>query len=210
MPETSLNPAYRIRTARLLIRCWEPTDAVQQKVSVDANRPHLLPWMPWAAGEPESLEAHIQRIRQWRGNFDHDRDFVYAIFDREETRLLGGTGLHARVGERALEIGYWIDWQHRRQGFATEASAALTRVGFEIHRVNRMEIHCDPRNTPSAAVPARLGYTLDGTLRQRLMNYDGQWTDLMTWSLLEAEYPGSPSAAAALEAYDAAGRKILG
>src|SRR5262249_24384090 len=41
-------PPYRIVTERLVLRCWEPSDAAALKEAVDASIDHLLPWMPWA------------------------------------------------------------------------------------------------------------------------------------------------------------------
>jgi RimJ/RimL family protein N-acetyltransferase len=209
MSDYPAGPAYRIQTQRLVLRCWNPPDAPLLKEAVDSNRPYLLPWMPWAAGEPEPPEVHLQRIRRWRANFDQDQDYIYGIFNLDETQVLGGTGLHTRIGDRALEIGYWIDWQHRLQGLATETAAALTRVAFEVQKVLRLEIHCDPRNLASAAVPRKLGFTLEATLRARTEDHLGAWTDSMIWTMLADEYPSSPAALANLEAYNAAGQRIL-
>jgi RimJ/RimL family protein N-acetyltransferase len=179
------------------------------KAAIDASLEHLRPWMPWAAEEPQELQKKIASIRRFRGKFDLDQDYVYGIFDREETRVLGGAGLHTRVGPAALEIGYWIRGDAINQGYASEASAALTRVAFAVHGVHRMEIHCDPQNVRSAAVPRKLGYTLDDIRRQNLQfGEGGPWRDSMIWTLLEEEYPNTPCAAAEIEAYDAFGRQL--
>lgn len=122
---------------------------------------------------------------------------------------MGGTGLHPRVGPGALEIGYWISVRHVGRGYATEAAAALTRVAFEVHGVERMEIRCDPRNEASAAVPRKLGYTHEATLRARVLGVDGTLNPGMIWTLVRDEYPASPSASAPLEAFDAAGRRLI-
>jgi RimJ/RimL family protein N-acetyltransferase len=202
-------PAYRIHTRRLVIRCYHPADAVLLKEAIDANLEHLRPWMPWAHAEPTDLQKKIDWLRITRSNFDLSQDFGYGIFNPEETRQLGGTGLHPRIGPEALEIGYWIHKDFTRQGFATEIAAALTRVAFEVNHVRRVEIHCDPANVASAGVPAKLGFTHEAILRQRNLAADGQMTDSMIWSLLKDEYPGSPAASTFLHAYDAAGREIL-
>ncbi|HJS98980.1 MAG TPA: GNAT family N-acetyltransferase, partial [Terriglobales bacterium] len=91
-----------------MIRCWQPQDAAKLKEAVDSSVEHLRRWLPWAADEPESLERKLQRIRRWRGDFDLGLDFVYGVFDLAEARVLGGTGLHNRVGPDAREIGYWV------------------------------------------------------------------------------------------------------
>jgi RimJ/RimL family protein N-acetyltransferase len=199
-------PAYRIVTSRLVVRCWNPPDAPLLAGAVTASVEHLRPWMPWVQVEPEEVEAKIQRLRGFRASFDTDQDYLYAIFSPDEREVVGGTGLHPRVGEGALEIGYWISIRHIGRGYATEAAAALTRVAFDVHGVERMEIRCDPRNERSASVPRKLGYTHRDTI---LGEVEGVMRDTMIWSLLRAEYPASPSAAAQLQAFDAAGRALL-
>ncbi|WP_233587349.1 hypothetical protein [Corallococcus sp. CA049B] len=47
------------------------------------------------------------------------------------------------------------------------------------------------------------------TARQRLVAPDGALRDTMSWTLLAQEYPASPAAAAATEAFDVLGQKLL-
>lgn len=202
-------PAYRIRTARLLLRCWDPNDTSALKATTAETLDDLKLFMPWAWKEPTSFEDTVMLLRRWRSRFDADEDYVYGIFPPDESRVLGGCGLHKRVGRDALEIGYWVHKDFSGRGFATEAAAAVTRAGFEIHAVKRMEIHCHPDNGRSAAVARKLGYTLEGILRQRINIRPDLLGDVMIWSMLEDEYPSSPYAQAPVEAWDAAGRKIM-
>lgn len=202
-------PAYRVHTRRLLVRCWDPADAPLVKAAIDASLEHLRPWMPWAENEPEDLQAKIERLRAWRGKFDLGQDFVYGVFSPDEKEVLGSSGLHTRVGEGAREIGYWIHVDHVNQGLATEVAGALTKVAFEVDGVQRVEIHCDPRNARSAAVPRKLGFMHEATLRQRTADAQGRRRDAMIWTLLVEEYETSMAERTEIEAYDAAGRRIL-
>jgi RimJ/RimL family protein N-acetyltransferase len=201
-------PAYRIVTPQLVLRCYNPCDAPLLAAAITESLEHLRPWMPWAASEPESVEVKISHLRRFRANFDQDVEYVFGIFNLQETRLLGGTGLHRRVGPNALEIGYWIHKDYLNRGFATEASAALTRVAFELHRVERVEIHCATENVRSAAVPRKLGYTHEATLKDRSTFYDHK-CDQLVWSLFAGDYPHSPAAQLEIAAYDAAERRIV-
>lgn len=202
-------PAYTIRTPRLLLRCWNPQDAPLLVQAIAENVDHLRPWMPWAEQEPESIEAKCDRLRKFRSEFDRGESFAYGIFTTDATTILGSTGLHARVGVGGLEIGYWIHRDHGRQGYATEAAGALTRIAFEVHGADRVEIHCDPENQRSAAVAKKLGYTHEGTLRQRKLTPESPPRDAMIWTLFRKEYASSPAAAVAIEALDALGRKVV-
>jgi RimJ/RimL family protein N-acetyltransferase len=202
------NPAYRIETSRMVIRCYEPADIQMQVKSITESIEHLKPWMAWANGEPEPMEEKEKRLRTYRAEFDLGQNFRYGVFDPQETRHLGAAGLMSRVGENQLEIGYWIHKDFVNQGLMTEATAALVKVAFEIMRIHRLEIHCDPENFASAAIPRKLGFTYEGTLRAKTRFLD-RWSDSMIWGLLEDEYSGSPASRAELKVFDAFGRPLL-
>jgi len=209
MSETKIiNPAYRIETERLVVRCYQPADAHLLAESVTESIEHLKPWMPWAHSEPTPFEEKLIGVKRFRGKFDLNEDFVYGIFNPEETKLLGGTGFHTRLGDHELEIGYWIHKDYINKGLVTESTAALVKVGFEIIHIHRIEIHCDPRNLASASVPRKLGFTHEGTLRAKTPFLD-YWIDSMIWGLLENEYPNSPSAKAQIKVFDAIGDPLL-
>ena len=209
MSHTYLGPAYRIESERLVIRCYNPKDALYLQKAIQENVEHLRPWMSWVKSEPEELKAKIERLRVFRADFDLSKNFVYGVFDPYETELVGGTGLHPRVGSNAFEIGYWIHVNHINKGYATEISAALTKVAFEIENVNRVEIHCDPKNVRSAAIPKKLGYVYEATLRNRCENIEGELIDSMIWSLMREDYLKSPAAKAKIVAYDVLGNLII-
>jgi RimJ/RimL family protein N-acetyltransferase len=192
------------------VRCWEPRDAPPLKESIDSSLEELRPWLPWAFDEPQTLEEKVQVLRRFRGRFDLGEDFTYGLFSRDESEVVGGSGFHRRVGEGAFEIGYWIRSSRAGQGLATEVTAALTRVGFEVCEVDRIEIHCEPENERSMRIPRKLGYAEEARLRRRLYAPPGgEPRDVVVFSLFRDTYTGTPAASAELEAFDAAGRRIL-
>jgi len=201
-------PVYRIETERLVIRCWDPKDAALMQEAAAASKEHLLPFMPWAADEPQTVQQKVELARRFRGLFDRSEDYVYGIFDQTESRALGGTGLHTRLNGNALEIGYWIRQDVSKQGYVTESTAALTKVAFELYQVDRMEIHCSVENLASAAIPRKLGYTHEAT-RRRLGYANGKSSDSMIWTLFADEYPNTPSTAAIIRAFDVVGNSLL-
>jgi RimJ/RimL family protein N-acetyltransferase len=204
------DPPYRIVTERLVLRCWEPRDAPLLKDALDSSLEHLRPWMPWAHEEPRPLEEKVALLRRFRGQFDLGQNFVYGIFAADETEVVGGSGLHPRVGDDALEVGYWIRASRIGVGLATEVAAALTRVAFEVSGVDRVEIRVDPANSASRAVPRKLGFAEEATLRRRLEPVgDEAPRDVVVFALFGDTYPGTPAATAAVEGYDAVGTRVL-
>jgi RimJ/RimL family protein N-acetyltransferase len=194
----------------VVARCWEPRDAPLLKEAVDSSLDDLRQWMPWARNEPQTLEEKVQLLRRFRGQFDLGETFVYGLFSSDESEVVGGSGLHTRAGEGAFEIGYWIRSSRAGQGLATGVTAALTRVGFEVCEVDRIEIHCEPANEGSMRIPRKLGYAEEARLRRRLYAPpDGEPRDVVVFSLFRDTYAGTPAASAELEAFDAAGVRVL-
>ena len=205
------DPPYRVQTERLVIRCWEPRDAPLLKEAIDSSLDHLRPWMPWAEREPQSLEAKAALLRRFRGQFDLGQDFVYGMLASDESEVVGGTGLHTRLEEAAFEIGYWVRASRVRQGLATEATAALTRVAFEVCRAERVEIRVDPANSASAAVPRRLGFAEEATLRRRLPaggEARGR-RDVVVFTLFDDDLARTLCAKIGVEAFDVLGTRVL-
>jgi RimJ/RimL family protein N-acetyltransferase len=203
------DPPYRVVTERLVLRCWEPRDAPLLKDALDSSLDHLRPWMPWANAEPQSLEEKVKLLRKFRGSFDLEQDFVYGIFSSDEAEVVGGTGLHPHVGAGALEIGYWIRESRARAGFATEATAALTRVAFEICGADRVEIRVEPANEPSMGVPRKLDFAEEAHLRRRLPAGEGEeLRDAVIFTLFRHEFATTPASSAEFAAFDALGARV--
>ncbi len=144
----------------LLVRLREShSDLMSQAVL--ASLDHLKPWMPWATPEAGSPAAQLERCRAVQESWTSGSDYNYVLRADESGAVIGGFGLHRRVGPGGIEIGYWMHVDHVGQGHATAAADALTRAGLELDDVTRVEIHTDQANVKSAAIPQRLGYRLD-------------------------------------------------
>ena len=167
--------------------------------------------MPWTRFEPQTVDDRVRLMRTFRSQFDADENYVYGAFARDESRLIGGTGLHPRGGPSSLEIGYWIRSDALRQGFATEITAVLTRVAIELSGVQRVDVQIDPGNEASQGIPRKLGFTHEGTLRRRLEprgGGDGRRRDSMLFTLVAEELAGSAALAYDYVAYDAVGQPV--
>jgi RimJ/RimL family protein N-acetyltransferase len=204
-----VTPPYRIESARLVLRPPDATRAVDVKRTEDATREDLRQFMPWADRDPETLEEVIAKLRLFRTRFDTDVDWMYLVFDRTTDEVLGGTGLHPRVGKGGLEIGYWIHAAHMRKGLATEVAAALTKVAFEACDARWVEIRTARTNVRSQGVPKKLGFVHEATLGARYEITGGQFDDAFVFTMFAKDYLESPAQKAPLSAFDAAGRKIL-
>jgi len=208
MPWEGPPAPYRIETERLVLRCYEPRDTEMAKEAIDSSLDHLRPWMPWTESEPQPLEEKRQLLKSFRASFDTGENFTMGIFSADESQYLGGTGLHPRQGPGGLEIGYFVRASATRQGYITESTAALTRVGFEICEAEYIEIRIDPENEASKGVPRKLGYVEEATLRRRLpARAGGEMRDVTIFTMFREDF--DPSIAPGLRAFDASGRQLI-
>ncbi|MNY68091.1 putative ribosomal N-acetyltransferase YdaF [compost metagenome] len=79
-------------------------------------------------------------------------------------------------------MGYWVRSSYSRKGYITEAVHAITNYAIQELQANRIEIRCDTRNTPSARVAERSGFTLEGILRGDKCDVDGKLRDTMIFA----------------------------
>jgi RimJ/RimL family protein N-acetyltransferase len=145
--------------------------------------------------EPSPVEAVAERLERFERHHREGLEWTMAIVRSADDTLIGGAGLHPRIGPDALEIGYWIAEPHTRRGYATEAAAALTAAAFALPHIAHVEIRCDPRNVASARVPAKLGYRHAETLNANTTTPTGEPRDTMVWRIARAEHtePNMPS-----------------
>ncbi|HWI03968.1 MAG TPA: GNAT family N-acetyltransferase [Acidimicrobiales bacterium] len=179
----------------LVLRRWRAADAPAVLAAVERSLPELRRFMPWAMETPslESVGAYLDIA--WRP----PESYGFGLLDAGG-EVVGGFGLHGRRGPGILEIGYWVRSDRTGRGYATAAARALTDVSFESSPgVFRVEIRCDPANEASAAVAAKLGYTLHARVNVEIeaeaqTGVQQVWaTTRVTWPL-SAGRPAPPAA----------------
>jgi len=152
-------PPERIELSegRALVR-WSADRVPAAVASINESLEHLSPWMAWAS-EPASEAGLAVVFAAGEELWERRRDFGYSVVEGPDERIVGGSGLHGRLDEHGLEIGYWIHVDRAGQGLATELSRALTDAAFAIPGIERVRITCEESNVRSARVPEKLGYT---------------------------------------------------
>ena len=157
-----------LRTARMLLRSWDATDAPALAPILAANVEHLGPWIPAHVATPAPLPALAERLAGFAADFDAGRAYRYALLTPDGSRVLGEADLFPRAATGRVplpeadhvELGYWLDAAVTGRGLATEATRALLEVAEALPGMSHVEIRCDRENAASGAVPQRLGFHL--------------------------------------------------
>jgi RimJ/RimL family protein N-acetyltransferase len=177
-----------IETDRLLLRPYEREDAERLAAAVSTSYEHLRPWMPWATAE-QTTEQSLEIIAGMQSRWALREDLTLGIFDRATGELLGGSGLHRMDWDaRTFEIGYWIHPDHQGRGYVTETARALTDYAFDVLLAERVEIRLDPTNVRSRAVPVRLQFVHEGTLRRNARGTDDALRDTEIHAVVRADW----------------------
>jgi ribosomal-protein-serine acetyltransferase len=168
----------------LAIALYERRHVDELFALVRRNREHLGRFMPWAV-DPR-IEETAAFIERSLAEFARGDGFQGGLWRRGE--LIGGIGTpnFDRLNSRT-EVGYWLGADVEGNGLMGRAVAHLLRHLYEAEGMNRIEIRARSDNHRSRAIPERLGFTQEGTLRQQVFE-GGAWRDHVVYSLLRSEW----------------------
>jgi ribosomal-protein-serine acetyltransferase len=173
---------------RVLVRPLRSGDGQAIWEAVEETREQLRPWMPWVESTLSADDSETF-ARDSQARWLLREKLPAAIWDRKSGRYLGGTGFHGiDWGVPRFHIGYWLRLSAQGQGLMTEAVSLLCRCAFETLGSHRVEIHCDANNERSAAIPRRLGFVHEATLRNERRDHHGELRDELIFALTPLDY----------------------
>jgi [ribosomal protein S5]-alanine N-acetyltransferase len=101
-------------------------------------------------------------------------------------RVIGFCRL-ALGGVSAAKLGYAIHADYWGRGLATDAASTIVDHGFKHLAIHRITAAVGPDNEASKAVLDRLGFSLEGRLRDHVFT-NGAWRDSLLYSLLASDW----------------------
>ena len=173
-----------IETSRLVLRPFLPDDApVVQRLAGERaiadttlNIPH-----PYEDGMAEEwIAGHAS-------GYADGTMATFAIELKDNSRLVGAIGLRIERRLNKAELGYWVGKPYWNRGYATEATMAILKFGFEDLRLHRIQAKHLGRNPASGRVMAKAGMRIEGTARQDTIKW-GRYEDLVSYGLLREDW----------------------
>lgn len=104
----------------------------------------------------------------------------------ESGALCGGIGLRIEADHRRAELGYWIGVPYWGNGYATEASRALVKYGFQTLGLHRIYASYLTHNTASAGVLKKIGMKHEGRQRAHILKW-GEFHDIEMYGILASD-----------------------
>ncbi|HEU5354359.1 MAG TPA: GNAT family protein [Actinocrinis sp.] len=187
-------PTPTLNTARLRLRAFEGADA-SDLFALQSNAFVLRYWdaPPWT--ERARADRFIATCRQ----MEQEGTGVRLAVDRvSDGAFIGWCTLNKWNPDfRSASLGYCFGeaaWGH---GYATEAARALLQWAFDTLDLNRVQAEADTRNMASARVLEKLGFVLEGTLREDCV-VNGDVSDSWVYGLLRRDWQTSSEPVPAL------------
>lgn len=177
-------PTPTLQTERLRLRPFTTADA-GDLFALHSNAFVLRYWdsPPWS--EPARAERFIAACQQLAEEGSGAR---LAIDRGSDGTFLGWCALSRwNPTYRSAAIGYVLGEAAWGRGYATEAGSALLTWAFDTLDLNRVQAELDTRNAASARVLEKLGFVLEGTLREDCV-VDGVVSDSWVYGLLRREW----------------------
>ncbi|MFC5148908.1 GNAT family N-acetyltransferase [Streptomyces aureoversilis] len=170
-----------IETTRLILRRFRIQDAAP--MAAYRNDPDIARYQAWPS--PLTPEAATDQARVYSEQDPEQPGwFQYAIELKVDRSLAGDLGVNLHDNRMQADLGYTLAPALHGQGYAIEAVRAVLGHLFR-QGLHRVSAECDTRNTPSARLLERAGFTLEGRRPEFTMNINtGEWTDTLLYGLL--------------------------
>lgn len=188
MPTPDLADFPVLQTARLQVRPVAEADLpALLAINGDEAVTRFLPYATWTTLVDGRSWLHRMQALALAGS---GRQFVLALND-------GGTVVGTlllfkyEVTAQRAEVGYVLGRAHQGQGLMAEALRAVCTEALGPFGLRRLEAEVDPANAASNTLLLRLGFTHEGTLRQR-WSAKGRVYDSHVYGLLAGELRPGP------------------
>ncbi len=176
------------QTPRFIIRPFRRRDVGPMHDAVQASLPELEEWLPWAVGYDRSVAHRFIRDSASAWNDARAYDFAIRLHEEPDFHVGNISVWPTSPANRVGEIGYWIRSDLTGEGIGTEVTARTIQVGFEELNYHKIVLRIAAGNERSDRIAKRLGFTLEGTLRDEV-KVGTTWINHTSWSLLEEEWP---------------------
>ena len=175
-----------IATERLVLRRFRESDA--ESLAAYRSDPSVARYQTWDA--PYSLDEARAAVASFAAADPLSPGwFQWAIERTADRAHLGDLGVNRHENRMRADLGFTLAPVFQGQGYATEAVRGMLGHLFRVEGLHKVSAECDARNTASARVLERAGFTREGHLRSHTW-IKNEWTDDLLYGLLADEWTG--------------------
>ncbi|MDO7908293.1 GNAT family protein [Paenibacillus sp. JX-17] len=182
-PEQPTADFPELHTDRLRLRMGQNEDAASMLTLYGSEE--VVQYLPLSSFT--TLEEALDELGWHRSIFEKQTGIRWLMEDRRTGRVIGTCGyLEWDHTHRRAELGYDLLSDYWGDGWMTEALECILRYGWESMQLHRIEAKVDPANLASGRLLSRLGFSLEGVLRD--YEYEkGTFINLAVYSRIRNE-----------------------
>ncbi|TFE00488.1 GNAT family N-acetyltransferase [Jeotgalibacillus salarius] len=151
----------------------------------DRSRHYLREWLPWLDGTKTVEDTRDFITFSMKGLAANTSMTTMILYKGE---IVGAASFNElNWTNKVAYIGYWLDQHYQGNGIMTRVAKGLTDYAFDELNMNKVDIRAAVENHKSRGVPERLGFKLEGTLRQTEWLYD-HYVDSAVYGMLSSEW----------------------
>ena len=174
-----------IETERLILRKFEYSDSSSMLKNWIADEK-----IQSLYSEPtyKTEEAVKELLTKYITSYEKEDYYRWAVIDKETNECIGQIAYFLVDSKNHFaEIEYCIGAEFQCRGFATEATKAVIKYGFEQMNLHKVQICTKTINIPSKRVIEKCGFTYEGILRDYFY-MNGEYIGRLYFSILRSEY----------------------
>lgn len=169
----------------IFLRTIDLSDAPILFYTITENRNHLRKWVQWidfikSENDTKNLieEGHFEMKKQ--------KSLRMGIFEGQKMKGY----IEMQDWDHTLKkvrVGYWLTKEAQGKGLMYKASTIFIDYLFKNLELNKIELVHLPENSRSAALAKKLGFKIEGILRDNIIT-NGAFKDLIVQGLLKSEF----------------------
>ena len=175
---------YRQLNQNIKVGLSVPQFSEELFLLIEKNRNYLRTWLSWLDGinrpndTRDFLELQLRRFS--KGEALHE-----TIFYKDKIAGVAGFNCLDKINGIG-HIGYWLGKEYTGNGIMTLVVKDLINQGFKYYSLQRVEIRCAVGNAKSRAIPERLDFQNEGTIRRAEKVYEIH-NDHVVYGMLKGE-----------------------
>lgn len=174
-----------IETERLILRRFEysDTEAMFRNWIADERIQSMY-------SEPvyTTTEAVNELLKKYIGSYENRDYYRWAVTLKSSDECIGQIAYFLVDSKNNFaEIEYCIGSEFQCKGYATEATKAVIKYGFDRIDLHKVQICTKSINSASKRVIEKCGFTYEGTLRDYFY-MNGEYVGRLYFSMLREEY----------------------
>lgn len=172
----------RLETERLILRGKQEKDAKDLVEGI--NNLNISKWL-LVVPYPYTMKD----AKDWLSKKKKE-DYTFMIVLKKEKKVIGAISFHkVDTFQGTTTIGYWLNEKYHRQGYGSEALAAMLKLAFEKLKLRKVEAAVFVGNPASGKLLEKFGAQQEGLKRKSVRcKADGKIRDEIIYGILKEDW----------------------